>query len=143
MEINVCNAINLKGKKFPFELNEKILYNDERIQFEKPFSVKGEYYFNGQSINISLNVIGNISYFCDRCGDESTFDINLIAEERVFPEGTEDCEYTYEKGLINLDDMVFHNVLLNLPMQLLCNENCKGICLDCYANLNREECKCK
>ncbi|MBQ9625477.1 MAG: DUF177 domain-containing protein [Clostridia bacterium] len=143
MELNITNALNSKGQKFPFELNEKILYNDERIQFEKPFCVKGEYYFNGQSINIAINVLGSLTYVCDRCGDESSMDIALKAEERVFSKETEDCDYTYENGVLSLDDMVFHNVLLNLPMQLLCNENCKGICLGCYANLNREECKCK
>ena len=143
MKIDVSKALNSKGRKFPFEICGQILYNDERINFDKPFTVSGEYSFNGTCIMLTGKVKGVLDYNCDRCGDERTLDIDLELNERVFSNETEDCDYTFQNGTIDLDDLVFHNVLLSLPMQLLCNENCKGLCLGCYANLNYENCKCQ
>lgn len=143
MKIDVSKALNSKGIKFPFEICGKILYNDERINFNNPFNVSGEYSFNGNCIILTGSIAGVLSYNCDRCGDENTVEINLKLNERVFPSQTEDCDYTFENGVIDLDDLVFHNVLLSLPMQLLCKEDCKGVCLGCYANLNYENCKCQ
>lgn len=143
MQISIDKALNSKGRKFPFELCEKIVYNDGRICFDNPLNMSGEYSYNGSYVKINARVNGEINYNCDRCGKESVMDVSLALDERVFPKVTPDCDYTYDKGIICLDDMVFHNVLLSLPFQLLCDEDCKGICLGCYVNLNDEQCKCK
>lgn len=39
-------------------------------------------------------------------------------------------------------DMVRELIDVNLPMKPLCNENCKGLCSRCGANLNKEGCDC-
>lgn len=143
MELRIDKALNSKGAKFPFELCEKIVYNDERICFDKPFEVGGEYTFASGCVKINARINGVLKFNCDRCGQECNMSVGVKLDERVFPKDTEDSDYTYESGIINLDDMVFHNVLLSLPLQLLCDESCKGICLGCYANLNSQKCKCK
>lgn len=143
MKIEVSRALNSKGTKFPFEICGEILYNDERIDFDSPFNVCGDYSFNGNSITINGKITGTISYNCDRCSDRKSLNIDLELNERVFNEETEDCDYTFKNGVIDLDDIVFHNVLLSLPMQLLCKDDCKGVCLGCYVNLNYDKCKCQ
>lgn len=44
---------------------------------------------------------------------------------------------------IDLSEEVRQELILNLPVRLLCAEACKGICVGCRVNLNTEECKCK
>ena len=34
-------------------------------------------------------------------------------------------------------------MLLELPMNLLCSEECRGLCPHCGKNLNREKCACR
>ncbi len=43
---------------------------------------------------------------------------------------------------IDLAKIAKEQVLLNIPMNFLCSENCKGLCSKCGQDLNRNECKC-
>lgn len=44
---------------------------------------------------------------------------------------------------IELDPIVREQVLLALPMDLLCKEACKGLCAQCGTNLNEQQCSCE
>jgi uncharacterized protein len=43
---------------------------------------------------------------------------------------------------IELEDILLEQVLLALPMQKTCSEECRGICPECGANRNEGDCKC-
>ena len=49
----------------------------------------------------------------------------------------------YDGDGLELDDVLREFVLLALPMQKLCTENCKGICPVCGQNRNEIECRCQ
>ena len=50
---------------------------------------------------------------------------------------------TYFEGEeITLDDALQEQVVVMLPYKCLCRDDCKGICQDCGADLNREACTC-
>lgn len=94
-------------------------------------------------INLSLMIP------CDRCLEpvkipfhlivERTLDMNQSEEERIKSLD----EQPYLKGYnLDLDQLVSNELLLNLPMKVLCNEDCKGICNRCGENLNHETCGC-
>ena len=59
-------------------------------------------------------------------------------------ERTEDLdEQPYVSGYnLDVDRLLSNELLLNLPMKVLCREDCKGICNRCGANLNHTECSC-
>ena len=42
-----------------------------------------------------------------------------------------------------LNDMVKHEIMLNIPMKPLCTEKCKGFCEVCGMNLNDGSCQCE
>jgi uncharacterized protein len=48
-----------------------------------------------------------------------------------------------EEGRINTDHLLRENVLLSLPVQPLCREDCRGLCPQCGANLNLRLCGCQ
>ena len=86
---------------------------------------------------------------CDRCLEpvevpfqlsiERTLDMNLTDEERI----ANLDEQPYLQGYnLDVDQLVRDELLLNLPMKALCDEDCKGICNRCGANLNHETCDC-
>jgi uncharacterized protein len=43
---------------------------------------------------------------------------------------------------VNLEEVVREQVYFSLPMKVLCNEQCAGLCPRCGANLNRGKCGC-
>jgi uncharacterized protein len=48
-----------------------------------------------------------------------------------------------EDDRIDLKELVREQILLNLPEQVLCREDCKGLCQKCGANRNLIDCKCE
>lgn len=56
----------------------------------------------------------------------------------------EDDDYIVcEDGILDLDLIAQDDILLELPIRMLCSEDCKGLCPVCGCNLNREQCGCQ
>ena len=43
---------------------------------------------------------------------------------------------------IDLISGIREDLMLNIPLKPLCKENCRGLCFQCGADLNEEECRC-
>ena len=87
---------------------------------------------------------------CDRCLEDVDYPINIDYFKDL------DMNKTKEERIAELDEISFlegtsfdtevfiHNeILVNLPMKVLCRKDCKGICNRCGANLNKGSCKCQ
>ncbi len=93
---------------------------------------------------------------CDRClepaefGIDSNFDlfyrpfprIGKREEEAEIDEGESEIAF-YEGDGIELESVLREYVLLALPMQRICREECHGICPLCGQNRNVEVCGCQ
>ena len=44
---------------------------------------------------------------------------------------------------IDITPEIREDVLMAMPFTFLCDDDCKGLCMRCGANLNIESCKCK
>jgi uncharacterized protein len=104
---------------------------------------------------------------CKRCLTETRktvpveFTLNLIPRDQVAGEddGAEDDRGKGERGgsfdlddadeeifdgkTIDLDPIVREQVLLALPMDVVCKDDCKGLCPMCGQNLNEKQCGCE
>ena len=49
----------------------------------------------------------------------------------------------YEEDRIDLHGPIRDQILLEVPLILLCQENCKGICPECGSDRNSDPCKCE
>lgn len=49
----------------------------------------------------------------------------------------------YEEDVIDLDAVVFEQILLQIPSKPLCAESCRGLCPHCGVNLNAASCDCR
>jgi uncharacterized protein len=91
---------------------------------------------------------------CDRCLEPAAFPIDSdfelyyrpveegYGEERGLNAGEAEMGF-YEGDGLELTDVLREYVLLALPMQRVCSENCKGICPVCGQNRNQVECSCQ
>jgi uncharacterized protein len=52
-------------------------------------------------------------------------------------------EEVFDGKTIDLDPIVREQVLLALPMNAVCREDCKGLCAQCGQNLNEKQCGCE
>jgi uncharacterized protein len=92
---------------------------------------------------------------CDRCLDVAQYPVDV--EFDLFyepagagPEGHEvaldagESEVDFYEGEgLELEDVLREQILLALPMQRICREDCKGICPVCGQNRNLADCGCQ
>lgn len=84
---------------------------------------------------------------CDRCA--VSFQIPLEVEASILcrpltrnPTEEEDEDeglVFYTKQELFLDKIIREQIFLTLPMQYVCDQNCKGLCSACGENLNDED----
>ena len=70
---------------------------------------------------------------------DQELDLSKTDEERV--EALDEQPYISGYNL-DVDQLIGNELVLNLPMKVLCREDCKGICNKCGANLNKGDCGC-
>jgi uncharacterized protein len=63
-------------------------------------------------------------------------------EEARLKEDNAEIGFFEGEGLF-LADVLREQVLLALPMKVICRSDCRGLCPNCGANLNHEECRCE
>ncbi|RPI07904.1 MAG: DUF177 domain-containing protein [Zetaproteobacteria bacterium] len=110
---------------------------------------------SGRGVVIGGTFEGDVSLICSRCLEgfrfrtHDRFDLYCEVELPVPPDDErkldeDDLDVTYlEEGRINTDHLLRENILLNLPVQPLCREECRGLCPQCGANLNLGSCGCQ
>ena len=85
---------------------------------------------------------------CDRCLGEVPTTLKVVFDRVVTSPGTatedeEDDELSFMEGYqLDVEAFVYHEILLNWPVKILCQENCKGVCPVCGQNLNIKDCGC-
>jgi len=97
-----------------------------------------------------------VNSVCSRCVDSLQFTIDSTfsyvfkvgLDESVFEKeiecSNEDFSTVYiDEPVININEVFEEQLILSIPEKLLCSKKCKGLCLKCGANLNREICSCE
>lgn len=98
---------------------------------------------------ISGEVDLTVSIPCSRCLKEVPTDIHFSIDKEIKLENSvindeemEDADYLI--GLhLDIDKLVYGEILVNWPMKVLCKDDCKGICKVCGKDLNKGECGCQ
>ncbi|MFN0112021.1 MAG: YceD family protein [Blastocatellia bacterium] len=110
----------------------------------------------GMDMLVRGEIKSEIASQCDRCLIEvhipikAPFDLIYVPAvpgteqtgERELLDRELDLAF-YENEQINLDDLVIEQLELSLPMQVLCRQDCCGLCSECGADLNHEPCRCQ
>ena len=76
-----------------------------------------------------------VAGICGRCLEPAAQEVTAGEVELFYenPEGEE----------LDITEDVRAELLLEMPMNLLCGEDCAGLCPGCGVNLNRERCRCE
>ena len=86
---------------------------------------------------------------CGRCLEEVPTSIRFDIDKELTIDGStiidEEMEETdYLIGFeLDVEKLVYAEILVNWPMKVLCSETCEGICNVCGMNLNKGACDCQ
>lgn len=146
--LNVAQAIKNPGQAYPFEaavtlepmevLGDTVAFQDIRAE--------GEYLSTGdQHVSLKAKVTAKAETRCSRCLEPVTIPIaaNVDADFDRQPDPEDPDLYSFEASTIELTDAVRDALLLELPLRILCSEDCKGLCPVCGINLNKGTCTCQ
>jgi uncharacterized protein len=106
------------------------------------------------TVSLQVNLDTSVDLDCSRCLEPVTYPIKAAFAYTLVPEesgiGEEDLSISdedlnvgyYREDLIELDALVLEQIILQIPIKPLCQEDCKGLCAHCGANLNAAACGC-
>jgi len=161
----MSNSLKINVILIPEE-GQKFVFSEDDTWFRGCFkdSESPDFTLNKLDVNCLITrtsgtvfIKGSFSAFidieCSRCLERarlpigSNFTYTLIpakAETREDLELTpEELEISYYKGdFIDLAPIVCEQIILQIPMKVLCREECKGLCTHCGTNLNTSSCNC-
>lgn len=146
MVINLKQLFDITGERkaidyqiFPDELSEIHGYS-----FASPVSVKGELYNKAGIVYLVFSVDFSLHIVCDRCLKELDRDYHYDFEHIVVASSNKNNdEYIVaERESIDLNDIAISDLLLQAPTKILCDDDCKGLCMMCGCDLNESECDC-
>ena len=140
------NAIRRAGKdsqEFYFEYNlGENLCNIPNVEVLPIVKVQGEVALTGNhQAYIQGEVIFTLKGECTKCLKDTQREYVSYINEDVIENNLDGYSVVNDK--VDLTKIVIDAMLIEMPMTLLCSENCKGLCFGCGVNLNDEECKCK
>ena len=110
--------------------------------FSGPLEVKGSITNTGNGFLVTANLKFSYEGSCSRCLDT----VNA-AQEVTFTEEfnleDNDSLLVIKGDQLDLSAYLAEQVLLALPMKLICKPECRGFCAECGVNLNQASCQCK
>ena len=85
---------------------------------------------------------------CDRCLEPVLVEFPLDFTKNINLKDDDLADEMDEKNYIDgynldVDKLLYNEMLIGWPMKILCSEDCKGICNTCGQNLNKGTCNCE
>jgi len=84
-----------------------------------------------EGIYLSGEVFGEAQGECGRCLDPINGELEVDFQELFAYSGTSEDDFTVEDDQIDLEQVIRDAVVLSLPFQPVCNEDCLGLCATC------------
>jgi uncharacterized protein len=94
-----------------------------------------------------------VSLECSRCLETACLPVACHFNYTFTPPGelhideqelsAEDMDFVYyEDETIDLDPIIYEQIVMHIPIKALCSVSCRGLCPHCGINLNQESCQC-
>ena len=150
MTVDLLSIINIEGKslsqKGEIDFSDK---NEFDVRFPNPVIVDATFTVLYEGISLKAKVFADLVYVCDRCGEEFSGSLEFEFEEILKKEASvQDADdpnpdvILFSGSCVELDEIVYKNLFMNIPTKKLCNTDCKGLCPQCGKNLNKGDCGC-
>ena len=155
MKINIAKLWQEIGAQEDFAFVWKDLSEDGgEFSLIKPIQVNGHVSNQGNFLELVMRIKTEVMLPCSRCLDEVKLPLDLEVADQYYSEAEwsnlsevdeEDSSAVFllAGDWLDLKKIVRENILLNLPMRIICTPDCPGICPKCGQNLQEGQCNCR
>ncbi len=146
MKIDIHELLN--KSEITFEGEQVITLLDQGLSdqaHDYSVHVEGKVTKDGKRYLVQGTVSSTLKLLCDRCMKEVEYPIHTELY-RVFSSDSKDEDedvVQLNESSIDLSNAIHEAIALEIPMKVLCNEDCKGICHKCGQDLNVASCTCE
>ncbi len=120
------------------------------VRFKQPVVVDGVLAHNGDQLKVQGSVRAEVELDCSRCLKPVAYTVDTqisawLVDEHKQEEfsQTQDDVIVYSDGLADLKPLVEELILSEIPFNVLCREECQGLCAMCGSDLNTGTCGCR
>ncbi len=151
MQISLDRLIRRETEEIDLNFCQKvdtINYCDENYKLASPISINGKISTTKSGLYLDVEVEFTLLDPCSRCLEEVEVPIEysiqgfLVKEDFDENSFEDDDAFIYDGEYINLTSIIEQTLDFKVPAKVLCNENCKGLCAGCGADLNKQDCSC-
>ncbi|HHW66788.1 MAG: hypothetical protein PWP07_2626 [Epulopiscium sp.] len=147
MIVNVSKIIKIPDITMELSFEEKIDFIESssgKIKLLKPVYFTGTIANDGKVLYLKGNLSTVLELYCDRCTKpvETSLSINIEEKFSSEPIDEEEIHEINSGSEIDLTPIFIDAILLNIPMKIVCDTQCKGLCSQCGQNLNEGTCDC-
>ena len=128
---------------------------DEEYKVAAPVRLVMDVHKDAEAYRATGRVGTRLQLECGRCLEsfeipiDNPFELRYVPEIEAAAEGEErqvsedDLTTSFNKeDSIDLGELMHEQFVLALPMKPLCADGCKGLCVHCGTNLNKDTCGC-
>ncbi len=116
-----------------------------QFPLKKPVSLTGEITNKASLVRLLAHIEFVFDSPCDRCG-KPTARKHVVTVDKSLATAIEgddsDTILLVPDMKLDLDDFIYTETVVNLPMKHLCKADCKGVCSKCGKDLNEGKCDC-
>lgn len=108
-----------------------------------PVSLQLTATLRGRVLELALEITADIAFECARCLAEGVrrFQFERVYSVREADLSDPDAELSFTPdGKLDLEELAYTEIVLEVPSVLLCGENCAGLCPVCGS---RKPCSCR
>lgn len=125
--------------------------DDGSISFAGPAEINIDLTNAGYCILLTGKISVSLALNCARCLDPFSYNLQTsffetyYDQEKGLPKNADNSEefIPFQGNHIDIEPEVIKAILLALPIRVLCDPACKGLCAQCGTNLNVETCSCE
>jgi uncharacterized protein len=154
----VLNLHTIKSARERFEQvypPDAVGAGTEDFRVVAPVELEFDIYKDKDQFRLAGSVRTMLEMPCSRCLEpfrtliDAPFDLRYQPHSKIAAEAEREVEEDdlttafYEHEEIDLAQLMHEQFYLALPMKPLCEDQCKGLCPTCGANLNRATCDCQ
>lgn len=141
MKINVQDIKEDLGAFKEVKIEEEavdIELEDREIMISEPAQMKFQIVNTDESFLVTGKIDLNLAVKCSRCLKAFDMQLNIEIEETVSKDRIEGGS----EAVIDIEEEINDNIMVAIPMQPICDEECAGLCPNCGKNLNEGDCDC-
>lgn len=150
MKVNVAQVRYSEGRSVHFDLTEDFSSFDlatEGFSFQAPVHVQLQVNNTSKAMLVNGTIDTELRVTCGRCLEPFVYPLSLsYQDEWVFrAQATEEQLETallLDKDEVEINERIFEQIVLALPMRFICSAECQGLCPTCGANRNLTSCHC-